>query len=392
MSAMLIIAAALVALSGLFSGLNLGLMSFADEDLRIVIEGSPDENKVRNAQRIRPLRARGNLLLCTLLLGNTLVNAMIAILLGDMAGGIVGGIVTTGLIVVFGEIIPQSVCSRYALAIGARSVPIVWVFLVVCLPIAYPISLVLDWALGREVSATYTKNEVATLVQILQDPDHQKETGFTMEDGRLVVGALAYKSKTVESAMTPLDATYCLQRDSVMTMETMLDVLREGHTRMPVYDRKPSEIVAVLYAKDLIGIGYERACPLPDVLASFEAERRVHRITKGATLGDAFEQFRRLRTHMLVVTDSAHPDAPAVGVLTSEDVLEEILQEELTGDDDKYIDQAQASDFRPGIVRQNSKRYDPTALIQALASGRVRGRLVSLSSGDVSLQGGCLGI
>ena len=56
MSAMLIIAAALVALSGLFSGLNLGLMSFADEDLRIVIEGSPDENKVRNAQRIRPLR------------------------------------------------------------------------------------------------------------------------------------------------------------------------------------------------------------------------------------------------------------------------------------------------------------------------------------------------
>ena len=162
MSAMLIIAAALVALSGLFSGLNLGLMSFADEDLRIVIEGSPDENKVRNAQRIRPLRARGNLLLCTLLLGNTLVNAMIAILLGDMAGGIVGGIVTTGLIVVFGEIIPQSVCSRYALAIGARSVPIVWVFLVVCLPIAYPISLVLDWALGREVSATYT-NCSATL-------------------------------------------------------------------------------------------------------------------------------------------------------------------------------------------------------------------------------------
>ena len=136
MSAMLIIAAALVALSGLFSGLNLGLMSFADEDLRIVIEGSPDENKVRNAQRIRPLRARGNLLLCTLLLGNTLVNAMIAILLGDMAGGIVGGIVTTGLIVVFGEIIPQAVCSRNALSIGAATLPLVYVFVVVCFPIA----------------------------------------------------------------------------------------------------------------------------------------------------------------------------------------------------------------------------------------------------------------
>ena len=56
---------------------------------------------------------------------------------------------------------------------------------------------------------------------------------------------------------------------------------------------------------------------------------------------------------MLVVTDRDHPDAPVVGVLTSEDVLEEILQEELTGDDDKYIDQAEASDLRFGIVPAN---------------------------------------
>ena len=108
----LLIAVVLVMLSGLFSGLNLGLMSFADEDLRIVIEGSPDDQEKRDAARIKPLRERGNLLLCTLLLGNTLVNAMIAILLSDMTSGIVGGLVTTGLIVIFGEIIPQSVSAR----------------------------------------------------------------------------------------------------------------------------------------------------------------------------------------------------------------------------------------------------------------------------------------
>ena len=72
-----------------------------------------------HAERILPIRRRGNLLLCTLLLGNTLVNAMIAILLGDMAGGIVGGIVTTGLIVVFGEIIPQALCKKFGLSIGS---------------------------------------------------------------------------------------------------------------------------------------------------------------------------------------------------------------------------------------------------------------------------------
>ena len=149
----LVIAAALVMLSGLFSGLNLGLMSFSDEDLRIIIEGSPNAAERRDAATIAPLRKTGNLLLCTLLLGNTLVNAMIAILLSGMTSGVVGGLVTTALIVVFGEIIPQSVCSRYALRIGARSVPIVWAFVGLCFVAAWPVARVLDWALGRVSSA-----------------------------------------------------------------------------------------------------------------------------------------------------------------------------------------------------------------------------------------------
>ena len=74
-----IIAVVLIFLSGLFSGLNLGLMSLADEDLRIIIEGSNSATDIRYAQRIRPLRRHGNLLLCTLLLGNTLVNAVLTI-------------------------------------------------------------------------------------------------------------------------------------------------------------------------------------------------------------------------------------------------------------------------------------------------------------------------
>ena len=58
MSATLIIAAALVALSGLFSGLNLGLMSFTDENLRIIIEGSDDDVYGRSP---RPIRYDSNL-------------------------------------------------------------------------------------------------------------------------------------------------------------------------------------------------------------------------------------------------------------------------------------------------------------------------------------------
>ena len=73
-----LIAAGLIVMSGFFSGLNLGLMSLAPDELKVVMEGSADEQAKRDAAKIYPLRKRGNLLLCTLLLGNTLVNALIA--------------------------------------------------------------------------------------------------------------------------------------------------------------------------------------------------------------------------------------------------------------------------------------------------------------------------
>ena len=68
----------LLTLSGLFSGLTLGLMSLDVDGLEIIISGEGDHAEY--ARRVLPIRRKGNLLLCTLLLGNTLVNALIAIL------------------------------------------------------------------------------------------------------------------------------------------------------------------------------------------------------------------------------------------------------------------------------------------------------------------------
>lgn len=110
---------------------------------------------------------------------------------------------------VFGEIIPQSVCSRYALRIGARSVPLVWVFVALCYVVAWPIAKILDWVLGREVSAVYTKSELQCLIKLnVEDPARQKESGLTRDDGKILTGALTFKDKSVEEAMTPIDSTF----------------------------------------------------------------------------------------------------------------------------------------------------------------------------------------
>lgn len=101
----------LVCMSAMFSGLTLGLLSLDKTGLEIVMEGEDAKNAAA-AKKIYPIRKRGNLLLCTLLLGNVAVNALLSILMAEKAGGLVGFLVSTFVIVIFGEIIPQAVCSR----------------------------------------------------------------------------------------------------------------------------------------------------------------------------------------------------------------------------------------------------------------------------------------
>jgi metal transporter CNNM len=68
-----------------------------------------NEDELRDAKRaekILPLRRRGNLLLCTILLGNVTVNSGLSILMGDLTSGLTGLILSTGIITIFGEITP----------------------------------------------------------------------------------------------------------------------------------------------------------------------------------------------------------------------------------------------------------------------------------------------
>ena len=95
--------ALLIAFSGLFSGLTLGLLGLDVKQLEIVSSGNSDEKPY--ADVIIPIRKHGNFLLCTLLLGNVMVNAALSILLANLTTGVVGFIVSTVLIVLFGEII-----------------------------------------------------------------------------------------------------------------------------------------------------------------------------------------------------------------------------------------------------------------------------------------------
>ena len=168
----------LLVLSGIFSGLTLGMMSLDVNGLEVIIAGG-QPREVRQAQRILPLRRKGNRLLCTLRLGNVLVNSMLSIVLDALMDSAFGGgtgeggssllsllpslFISTSAILMFGEILPQSACSRFPLATGFYTCKLVRVLMLLLAPVAYPVAKLLDLLLGKDLGTLYSRQELKEL-------------------------------------------------------------------------------------------------------------------------------------------------------------------------------------------------------------------------------------
>lgn len=314
----------LVMLSGMFSGLTLGLLSLTIEGLDIVINAGSEEEK-RWALRIIPLRKRGNLLLCTLLLGNTLVNALIAITSASMTSGLVGGLISTVVIVIFGEICPQAVCSRHGLRIGASAVCIVRPLMILLLPITYPIAIVLDYVLGREMGTAYTRQQLDALLEM-----EMAQGAVSAEDQLLLSSALRFSSKMSAEIMTPLKDVFMISVTDNLGFDLLKDLYTSGYTRIPVYHNRKDCIVGILFTKDLILVDPNDEIPVASILPF--CSRALNATPKGAGLEKLLSEMQASRSHLYFVTDSGGTQVGkklarverVMGIVTMEDLIEEV--------------------------------------------------------------------
>lgn len=153
--------------SAIFSGLTLGMMMLDVVQLRVLMtaaEKCPSDLRARRdairAKKIYALRKDGNLLLVTLVVGNISVNSAFSILTSGLTNGVVGFFLSTIILTVTGEIIPQALCARYNLAIGYYLCPFIRLMEVLLYIAVKPIAVALDCALGTALDkrAGYTRN------------------------------------------------------------------------------------------------------------------------------------------------------------------------------------------------------------------------------------------
>jgi metal transporter CNNM len=161
----------LLCLSGLFAGLNLGLMSLDKNELKVIAISGTDSEKMY-AKAIEPIRKKGNYLLCTILLSNVMINSTTTVLLDQLTSGIIAVITSTLSIVILGDIIPQAICSRHGLAVGAKTIFITYFFMIVTFPLSYPISKILDWLLGDEIGQVYDRQKLMEFIKVTTDYSH----------------------------------------------------------------------------------------------------------------------------------------------------------------------------------------------------------------------------
>ena len=338
----LLVTAFLVLMSGLFSGLNLGLMGLDLISLRMISETnveeiageSVDAEELKMIQRqkecatkIYPIRQKGNLLLCTLLIGNVMVNTLISIITADMTSGTVGFIISTCLITAFGEVIPQAYGSRHGLEFGAKTTSIVKVIMAILYIICKPVSMVLDYALGDELGNVYNRYQLYTMFELYKEhSDFKKDTISTMQ------GALVMDTKTVNEYYHKLEDVYMLPDTTILDNNMCLEIFKKGYSRIPVYHDDLQNVVGILHVKELIMIDPNQSMGIEAILKLFPSTVLV--IDSKRTVSDSIKDMVNSHTELAFVSKTVDHKGgdktiDLVGIVTLEDMIRAVMRLDL---------------------------------------------------------------
>ncbi|KAF8857968.1 DUF21-domain-containing protein [Acephala macrosclerotiorum] len=329
------VAVALVLLGGAFAGLTIALMGQDSIYLQVIAQ-SGEGKEQKHAQKVFNLLKRGkHWVLVTLLLSNVIVNETLPIVLDrSLGGGWPAVLGSTVLIVIFGEVIPQSVCVRYGLSIGAYMAPFVLGLMWLMAPVAWPTAKLLDYLLGEDHGTVYKKAGLKTLVTLHRTLGSSPTERLNQDEVTIISAVLDLKDKAVGDIMTPMEDVFTMSADTVLDEHTMNIILSAGYSRIPIYEPgNKKNFVGMLLVKILITYDPEDCKKVSEFALATLPETRPE-----TSCLDIVNFFQEGKSHMVLVSEFPGEDYGAIGVVTLEDVIEELIGEEIIDESDVYID------------------------------------------------------
>ena len=290
----------LVLVGGICAGLTLGLLSFSPIDLELIKRTATSPKQKRMALQVEKVTRNPHQLLVCLLVVNAACMETIPLLLDRLLNPVAAILISVTAILIFSEVVPQAVCKKYGLEVGASFAWLVHIMLFITWPVSYPIGKTLDWLLGSHNKAFFRRAELKEFVTLHGEAPEEEgasESVLTTEECQVIHGALDMAHKTAESAMTPLEKVYSISADAPFDKTLLRQIIEAGHSRVPVYDFEDAgNIIGLILVKELLMHEPNGTLKIRDCTI-----REIDFIRSDTPLYSVMQLFQMKRRHMAVV-------------------------------------------------------------------------------------------
>lgn len=196
-----------------------------------------------------------------------------------------------------------------------------------------PTAKLLDYLLGEDHGTVYKKTGLKTLVTLHQSLGHAEER-LNDDEVTIITAVLDLKAKAVGNIMTPMKDVFTMSSDTVLDEKMMDNILSAGYSRIPIHNpSNKNDFVGMLLVKMLITYDPEDALRVRDFALATLPETRPE-----TSCLDILNFFQEGKSHMVLVSDFPAEARGAVGVVTLEDVIEELIGEEIIDESDVFVD------------------------------------------------------
>ncbi|MEM1379176.1 MAG: HlyC/CorC family transporter [Pseudomonadota bacterium] len=317
----------LIMLSGFFSGSETALTATSRARMRsLELKGD------RKAETVIQLTEDRERLIGAILLGNNLVNILATSLASSLFEGLFPGLgvviataVMTVLVLVFAEVMPKTAAIARADAIAMLVAPIMRTIVAILAPVVFVVQLIVRATLHRVFGIDVT--EMASALSVQEELKgaielHHEEGQMEKEARDLIRGALELEDITVEEIMLHRKQIEMLDVNSPK-LSIVEAVLESKHTRIPLYDDDPDNVIGVLHAKDMLRALW-KAGNDADSVDFAEIAMKPYFVPDTTTLQEQLDAFKANQMQFALVIDEY---GSLRGLVTLEDILEEIVGE-----------------------------------------------------------------